>query len=445
MGAGAELDEGIESLRRSLLAASAEVGFEVHVRPLDPPRVPDALDEWDKAGEHQNCPQQLEVILRIDSAPDGRRSVDGYFVTWKWTDQVDVQADLRAKGWEGHPIADWHTWEVDLDDGPSLTLLLDDLRTALFAVGAQAETRISFDIVRGAAVSSALAPDEEWVDGASAADLQARLLALADARGGAVALALTTRPGVVVRLEARRRRVWLVVIGRLDVDREGAAKALRAAGWRPDGSQRHLRRSWRLPKGGPAMIPSERLFADLAHAMAALAGEPIGGAISMRLETRQAEVAWRGEGEEAPDGCLGWLLGSAGIVLAIIALALSGFDFPSGLADVLRELVAGSPNGTADKGYGAGRLFVLFFAWLASMVAAFVAAGLVIWFADRIRAKYDLASNIAEVFAAAVTIAFFVGLGLAGDSWGVVPASVFIGSFAILVIDWVLRRLRQSG
>jgi hypothetical protein len=51
----------------------------------------------------------------------------------------------------------------------------------LFAIGAEAGTRISFDVVRGAG-STDVVPDEEWVDGASAGDLHTRLLALADER-----------------------------------------------------------------------------------------------------------------------------------------------------------------------------------------------------------------------------------------------------------------------
>lgn len=66
VGVGTGLDEGIKSLRQALLAASTAAGLEVHVRPVDPPRVPDALDLWDQAGEHKNCPEQLEVILRLD-------------------------------------------------------------------------------------------------------------------------------------------------------------------------------------------------------------------------------------------------------------------------------------------------------------------------------------------------------------------------------------------
>lgn len=340
MGVGTGLDEGIESLRQALLAASTAAGLEVHVRPVDPPRVPDALDIWDQAGDHKNCPDQLEVILRLDRAPDGRLSVDGGFVTYKWADQVD----LRARGWEGDQVADWHAWEIDLGDRSSLTPLLDDLRATLFAIGGQAGTGLSFDVVRGAD-SPDVAADEEWVDGASAADLHTRLLTLADERGGAVAVALTTRPGAVIRLEARRRRVWLVVIGRLAVDREGAAQALRAASWRLDRDQRHLRRSWRLPRDGPAGVQRDRLFADLAQALAALADEPIGGTISVRLEIREAEVAWRGEGSEGyPNGCFGWLLGSAGTVLAIIALALAGFfEFPAWWVDVWLAHIRASP------------------------------------------------------------------------------------------------------
>jgi hypothetical protein len=70
----------------------------------------------------------------------------------------------------------------------------------LFAVGAQAGTRISFDLVRGP--DSAVARDETWVDGASAGDLHTRLLALADERGGSVAVALTARPRAVIRLQS---------------------------------------------------------------------------------------------------------------------------------------------------------------------------------------------------------------------------------------------------
>jgi hypothetical protein len=435
---GTGLDEGIESLRQALLAASADVGLEVHVRLLDPPRVPDLLDAWDhQGGEHKLCPQPLEVILRIDRAPGGRLAVDGGFVTNKWTDQID----LRARGWEGHVYPDRHAWEIDLGDRSSLTPLLDDLMAALFAIGAQAGTRISFDIVHGA-VSSAIAPDEGWVDGASAADVQTRLLALADARGGSVAVALTTRPGAIIRLEARRRWDSLVVIGRLAVDRESAAMALRAAGWRRDREQGHLRRSWRLPRSGPVGVSRDQLFADLAQALATVSDESIGGAISARLETRDASVVWRGEGSEYARGCGGWALASAGTVLAIIALGVAGFDFPAWPGDALRALGAGY---SIDQSATVGRWAPpLVFAGIASMLAAFGAAGLVIWLADRVRARYAPALLIAEVTAAAVTVVFFVALGLAGDSWVLLAASIWIGLFASLLIRLVTRRLRRS-
>jgi hypothetical protein len=130
VGVGTGLDEGIESLRGALLAASAAVGLEVHVRPLDPPRIRDALSSWDQAGEHENCPRPLEVILRLDRAPGGRLSVDGWYVAYRWADLVD----LRARGWEGNDAALGQAWEIDLGDGLSLRHLVDDLRAALFAI-----------------------------------------------------------------------------------------------------------------------------------------------------------------------------------------------------------------------------------------------------------------------------------------------------------------------
>jgi hypothetical protein len=425
-------------MRRALEAASASAGLEVHVRPLDPPRVPDAEFLWDRAGEHKNCPQQLEVILRVDRAPGGRVSIDGGFVTWKWTDQVD----LRGSGWQGDPYPDGRTWEVDLGDWASLTALRDDLQIALFAAGAQAGTRISFDLVHGAA-PSAIAPDEDWVDGASAADLQTRVRALAEKRGGSVAVALTNRPGAAIRLQVQPRRDSLVVVGWLATDREGAAKALGAAGWRRGSDQRQFRRSWRRPKSGPAGVPSDRMFANLAQTLAALADESVGGAISVRLEAREAEVAWRGQGAEDPIGCVGWLLGSAGTLLACIALALAGFDFPAGLGDTLQE--AGRFEYSTNKTESLGPFLALIFAWLASMVAAFATAGLVIWLADRVRARYDPTFLIAEVTAAVATVVFLVALGLVGDSWRLLAASLIVGTFVIALIDPVIYRLRRSA
>jgi hypothetical protein len=102
VGVGIGPDGGIEPLRRALEAATASGGLEVR----------------DRAGEHKRCPQHLEVILRIDHAPDGRLSVDGGCVTWRWTDQ----AALRARGWQGASYPDGHDWEIDLGDRSSLTI-----------------------------------------------------------------------------------------------------------------------------------------------------------------------------------------------------------------------------------------------------------------------------------------------------------------------------------
>jgi hypothetical protein len=82
---------------------------------------------------------------------------------------------------------------------------------------------------------------------------------------------------------------------------------------------------------------------------------------------------------------------------------------------------------------------------LASFGAAFAAAVLVIWLADRVRARYDPAFLIAEVTAAAVTVGSFVVLGLAGDSWRLMAASLIIGMFVVALIDPIMRRLRRSA
>lgn len=428
LGVDTGLDGAIESLRRALGAASASVGLEVHVRPLDPPRVPDALHMWDQAGKHKYCPQHLEVILRIDRAPNDRLSVDGWFVTWKWADQVD----LRARGWEGDPYPDECHWEIDLGNRSALALLLGDLRAALFAIGAQAGTRISFDVIRGAG-SPTVAADEAWVDGASAGDLYTRLVALAGERGGSVAVALTTRPGAVIRLEVRPRGDSLVVTGRLTAVREGVAKALRNASWRQDRDERHLRRSWRLPGTGEAMIPRDRLFADLGHALTALAGESPGGDLSVRLETREAEVEWKGQGSQYANGFGGWLAGGAVTIFAGFVLGVAGIGLPAWWTDTFQR---GSDTGL-------GEFMLLLLAFVCAGLAAMAAAALVMWLADRVRARYGPASIIAEVTAAAVTVMCFVALGLAGDSWGLVPASTFIlGSFAIFLL-LLARGLRR--
>jgi hypothetical protein len=182
------------------------------------------------------------------------------------------------------------------------------------------------------------------------------------------------------------------------------------------------------------MIPRDRLFADLAHALAALAHESIGGAMSVRLETREAEAEWRGQGSPYANGFGGWLVGGALTVIAGIVLGVAGIDLPAWWTDTFH-------GHSSDTGVGESML--LSFAFISAGLAAMAAAALVMWLADRMRARYRPASIIAEVTAAAVTIVCVVALGLAGDSWRLVPASMVIGSFAILFLYLLARGLRR--
>jgi len=131
--------------------------------------------------------------------------------------------------------------------------------------------------------------------------------------------------------------------------------------------------------------------------------------------------------EEAPAGCGGWLLGCAGTVLAIIAMAMAGFEFPAGLPDVYGDLRRAGPDS------GVGEFVVLTFALIASMLAAFIAAALVKWLAKRVRVGPARTNHIADATAAVVTVAYFVALGFAGDSWALLAASTYLAVFAFLL------------
>jgi hypothetical protein len=283
--------------------------------------------------------------------------------------------------------------------------------------------------IKSGAESQTTAADEAWVDGASATDVHSRLTKLArDRGGGTVAVALATRPGTAIRLEARRRRAWLVVTGEMPVDSERSKKLLHPLGWRSAGSA-YVRRSWRLPESGPVAVARDGLFADLAGSLAIASDEPIGGAISVRLETGQAEAAWRGSAGYAI-GFAGWLLGTLGTLLSMILLARMGVDFPSWLADAAGPMSVGY-----DDRIPQGPLIL---AWFTSCAPAFAAASLVTWVADRTGARYKPAFLVAEVAAAAATAAYFAVLVLVGDMWGLAAAGTVLGGIAVTVI--VIKR-----
>jgi len=141
--------------------------------------------------------------------------------------------------------------------------------------------------------------------------------------------------------------------------------------------------------------------------------------------------------EEAPAGCSGWLLGCAGTVLAIIAMAVAGFHFPAGLPDVYGDLLRSGHDS------GVGEFVVLTFALIASMLAALSAAVFARWLAERVRAGPARADHIADATAAVVTVAYFVALGFAGDSWAVLAASTYVGVFAFLLAYAAINRLRR--
>ena len=141
--------------------------------------------------------------------------------------------------------------------------------------------------------------------------------------------------------------------------------------------------------------------------------------------------------EEAPAGCGGWLLGCAGTVVAIIAMAVAGFDFPAGLPDVYGNLLRRGHDS------GVGEFVVLTFALIASMLAAFSAAALAMWLAERVRIGPARANRIADATAAVATVLYFVVLGFAGDSWAVLAASTYVGVFAFWVAYAATNRLRR--
>ncbi|MFL5684226.1 MAG: hypothetical protein ACJ77O_13900, partial [Chloroflexota bacterium] len=143
--------------------------------------------------------------------------------------------------------------------------------------------------------------------------------------------------------------------------------------------------------------------------------------------------------EDAATGCVGFLVGSGAVLVAIVALALTGFEFPAGLPDVVDDL--------RSRGYrhGIGEAIVLAFAWIASMVAAISVAYLVEWLAMLLGAAKARADRIAEVAAAAFTVVYVVALGLLGDSWAVLPAATFLVVFVFLLANTALHRLRRCG
>lgn len=152
------------------------------------------------------------------------------------------------------------------------------------------------------------------------------------------------------------------------------------------------------------------------------------------------------EGSEGyPSGCFGWLLGSAGTVLVIIALTLAGLlEFPAWWVDVSPLLggpVSSGPD-VAARNAATGPALLLLFAWMASLMAATAAGGLVAGLADRVRARYDPALVIAEVTAASVTVVFFVALGLAGNAWGVLAT---VGMAVLLAAVGVSLARRRRG
>jgi hypothetical protein len=163
----------------------------------------------------------------------------------------------------------------------------------------------------------------------------------------------------------------------------------------------------------------------------------------MDIRTREPRTRKRGGPADGYDGFLGFLIGSAGAGLAMIALAVMGSDVPAWAA-----LVGIITDRSADAARNAfiGPFLLLMAAWLGPALAvAFAAASLVLWIAGRfVRREYGPAYLIAEVAAVAVTLLFFVILGLAADNWSQVAAWMIIGLLALLLVHRVARRLHRT-
>jgi hypothetical protein len=142
--------------------------------------------------------------------------------------------------------------------------------------------------------------------------------------------------------------------------------------------------------------------------------------------------------EEAPAGCGGWLFGCAVSLLAVIGLAIRGFDFPAGLPDVYGDF-----QRATNRSQGTGDVIVLALALFASMVAALSAALLAAWLAERFRVGEGRLNLLADVTAAVATVVYFAGLGLLGDSWAWLAASPFAVVFVFFLTHSAIKRLRR--
>jgi hypothetical protein len=127
-------------------------------------------------------------------------------------------------------------------------------------------------------------------------------------------------------------------------------------------------------------------------------------------------------------------------LVAVIALAITGFDFPAGLKDVYDDFY----RKTANK-HGIGEAVVLLFALIASMMAAISVGILAVWLATRFGVGQARADLFANATAAVATVVYIVALGLLGDSWALLPTWTFAGLFVLFLASTAINRIRRKG
>lgn len=137
--------------------------------------------------------------------------------------------------------------------------------------------------------------------------------------------------------------------------------------------------------------------------------------------------------ENAYRGVLGSLLATVAVAVGVIALGFAGVESPSWWTDQF----------ALPRRLGPLVLFML--AWAVMVGAATVAGDWATRVGARLGAPVVPISIVAELAGVAVAVAFFLGLSLAGDSWGVLAAWIFIGVLVIIVGLILIDRLKRRS